>query len=252
MQAMDGADSISERGAAADEDVASLARELGRAYAEQLRFHLDHVGESVDRTDLAVRPDDPRWADRVHETPAAHLSWYDFAAIAERDPELAVRTWHRVKQEARAELMSGQRAALALDRRSDPWERARFLAIRQGFIDEWQPRGGIEFALIDQMTSAHAQYLSWLDRLNDERMNRALLPGGRERGTPPYDPPRVTSAQAVEEAAAMAERFQRLFVRAVRTLRDLRRFTPSVVVQNACQVNLAHQQVNTTSATPEV
>ena len=40
-------------------------------------------------------------------------------------------------------------------------------------------------------------------------------------------------------------------VRLHRTLRDLRRFTPSVVVQNAGQVNVAHQQVNTTGARDE-
>jgi hypothetical protein len=42
----------------------------------------------------------------------------------------------------------------------------------------------------------------------------------------------------------MAERFQRLFVRAVRTLRDLRRYAPTVVVQNAGQVNVAAVQTN--------
>jgi hypothetical protein len=42
----------------------------------------------------------------------------------------------------------------------------------------------------------------------------------------------------------MAERFQRMFVRAERALRDLRRYGPTVIVQNASQVNVGEQQVN--------
>ena len=84
-----------------------------------------------------------------------------------------------------------------------------------------------------------------VQKLNQEGVNRALRPPTLERKrASQYEPLRLTSAQAVEEAAAMAERFQRLFVRAIRTLRDLRRYAPSVVVQNAGQVNLAALQQN--------
>ena len=47
--------------------------------------------------------------------------------------------------------------------------------------------------------------------------------------------------QAVEQAAAMADRFSRMFLRA---LRDLRRYAPAVIVQNAGQVNVAGKQIN--------
>ena len=42
----------------------------------------------------------------------------------------------------------------------------------------------------------------------------------------------------------MAGRCHRTFLRALRALRDLRRYTPSVLVQNAGQVNVGSQQVN--------
>jgi hypothetical protein len=102
------------------------------------------------------------------------------------------------------------------------------------------------------MATAHAEYLGWLERLHAERQDRAVWTNILERNTVQYEPPRISSAEAVEEAAAMAERFHRLFVRAVRTLRELRRFTPSVVVQNAGQVNVGAQQVNSTVALDEV
>ncbi len=50
----------------------------------------------------------------------------------------------------------------------------------------------------------------------------------------------------------MVGRFQRQFLRAQRALRDMRRFTPPMVVnnivQNAGQVNVGAQQVNVTPA----
>ncbi|MDP9311928.1 MAG: hypothetical protein M3R24_13770 [Chloroflexota bacterium] len=44
----------------------------------------------------------------------------------------------------------------------------------------------------------------------------------------------------------MADRFNRLFLRTLRQLRDLRRYTPPMVINNPTQVNIANQQVNMT------
>jgi hypothetical protein len=225
---------------------AGTARELSQVFLALFRSHAAEMLKPEDEQELAARWDGPDWADRLAEAPARLVSWTDVTALVEQHPERVFALWARIKQEAREELAGGHRAALALRDGSEPWERAQFLAIRDAFVEEWRPRGGIELALIDQMATAHSEYLGWLERLHVERQNRAIGPNILERNAASYDPPRVSAAEAVEEAAAMAERFQRLFVRAVRTLRDLRRFTPSVVVQNAGQVNVAHQQVNTT------
>ena len=42
----------------------------------------------------------------------------------------------------------------------------------------------------------------------------------------------------------MVDRFNRLLLRTLRALRDLRRYSSQVVVQNANQVNVGQQQVN--------
>ena len=42
----------------------------------------------------------------------------------------------------------------------------------------------------------------------------------------------------------MVDRFNRLFMRTLRSLRDLRRYSPSVVVQNVGQLNLGQTQLN--------
>jgi hypothetical protein len=59
-----------------------------------------------------------------------------------------------------------------------------------------------------------------------------------------WQPPRLSSNAAIEQAAAIADRFNRLVLRTLRQLRDLRRYTPAVTIQTAGQVNIGTQQVN--------
>jgi hypothetical protein len=59
-----------------------------------------------------------------------------------------------------------------------------------------------------------------------------------------WDPPRVWEHQAIEQAAAMVDRFHKIFQRTLRSLRELRRQAVQLVVQNAKQVNVADRQVN--------
>ncbi len=116
------------------------------------------------------------------------------SVLAAEEGKAALAAWRRIEAEAQAELASGHRATVALEWDSKPWERARFLAIPQAFIDEWQPRGGSEMALIDQMTQAHGTYLFWMTRLHilsvteRKRVDRALKREGR------WEPPRVDAA----------------------------------------------------------
>ena len=56
--------------------------------------------------------------------------------------------------------------------------------------------------------------------------------------------PNIGESHAVEQASAMSDRYNRMFIRTLRALRDLRRHWSTVVVQNAGQVNVGEQQVN--------
>ena len=42
----------------------------------------------------------------------------------------------------------------------------------------------------------------------------------------------------------MVDRFNRIFMRTLRALKDLRRHAPMLVVQNVGQLNVAEQQIN--------
>lgn len=55
---------------------------------------------------------------------------------------------------------------------------------------------------------------------------------------------RQNEVEATREAADMADRWQKTFLRTLRALHDLRRFASPIVIQNAGQVNVANQQVN--------
>ncbi len=179
--------------------------------------------------------------------PVRNLTWNDFDWVAELDMKVALGKWQELKAQARAEWESGQRGAETM-RLSEPWERARYAALLSSFKDEWQPRGGIELALIEQMAQCYSSWLSCLEnylfidffdgseKVDDEEA------GYHSRGY--VVPPRLSRAQYVDRALHTTERFQRMFLRSLRALRDLRRYTPKITIHNEGQVNIAEQQVN--------
>jgi hypothetical protein len=168
-------------------------------------------------------------------------------ALAEHDPALMLECWRAINQLAMDELFAGFRAHRAIATQHEtPWEQAEFLALRSSFILEWQPRGVLEMTLIDTLAQAQTLYERWLRRL----LEATALQTEQTRSLHSYrgakEPPRISDAQAVEQAAQMVERFHRMFLRALRQLGDLRRYTPTpgVTIQNADQVNIGGQQVN--------
>jgi hypothetical protein len=224
--------------ALAPEDLAQvreLGRELARAYREMTAYSREHP--EVVELDGSDQSDD--YAVRL---PSDQVSWWGLSTLAERDPEQSQVIWRRVCQEARDELTSGNRAERVLTFEGTPWERARFLALRDSFRREWHPRGGIEDALIDGAAQAFTVWQEWLGRLNTRSRLEWTDEQAKNDEERRWLPLRVSAYQDLEQCAAMAERFYRVFLRSVRALRDLRRYP--VVVQNAGQVNVGAQQVN--------
>lgn len=222
----------------------ALAVSMADAYRGIMAHHLNDLKLSPEAHHLQVKKDNARllWV------PLHELSWWDMASLLEEDPSKAASTWAQMKEAAQNELASGMRASKVLERLGVPWNRAQFLAVRDAFIEEWQPRGGVELTLIDMMAQAYSEWLYWLEHMHDYATTEDALPDSevaRREGR--WLPPRLGIAQSIDQAAAMADRFNRLFVRTLRQLRDLRRYTPTVTIQNAEQVNIAAEggkQVN--------
>ena len=91
-------------------------------------------------------------------------------------------------------------------------------------------------------------YSAWLTWLQDFHYLHHGEVGRRSReGQGRYEVPRMTSVEYTDRAAGMAERFQRMYMRSLRALRDLRRYTGHITINNAGPLSVAgNQQVNVT------
>jgi hypothetical protein len=94
------------------------------------------------------------------------------------------------------------------------------------------------------MAQALAQWECWLQAVVAWAALGADDAGRASRDGLGRATPRLTTAEALERAGAMADRFNRIFLRTLGALRDLRRYGPTVVVQNAGQVNVGGKQIN--------
>jgi hypothetical protein len=223
-------------------EIGSLGREMARGYLKLLRWYQQEMQVPIAEADTKARAvGDPEWARRALDQPPDQVSWAGLSALLEHHAEEGWAAWERIKTAARDHLTSGHRAAEVLESNGGPWERAQFLAIRNAFREEWQPRGGIEDALIDQMAQAHSMYLYWLNRAHVQASTEGRLEDHKLKQGGYWQPPRVDIAAAMDQAAAMADRFQRLFLRSLRALRDLRRYAPTVVVGSVGQLNVGAQ-----------
>lgn len=166
--------------------------------------------------------------------------------MSEADPKLAVQRWEEIKREALAELKSGHRMAQTMEGYYDagPWEKAQILAIRRDLEDQCTPRNGLERSLFDMMAQALAAVHYWTRRLACWLSTNAASEQRHLKEFEGWRKPSITEAEAIEQAAGMVDRFNRIFLRTARTLRELRRTAPPLIVQNAGQVKVGQQQVN--------
>jgi hypothetical protein len=239
------APAVGYRARPADE-ARELARATAAAFTEMVQLYRDHYQLSAQEAVARTGEDSPAGLDRAQNAAPDQVSWTDLDTLARHDPAAAVRRWEEVKEAARGELRTGERAGQTTEVGFQTcWSRARFLAVRAELIDAIRPRDGAELLLIDQMAVYQVQLWAWQTTLTAYTSVADLGRPGR-RADVRHEPPRLTDAEAMEQAAAMVERFQRLFLKALAALQALRR-QPSVVVRHARQVNVAEQQINVTN-----
>jgi len=226
-----------------------LAAELAQAYGRMVTFYRDQLDMSGPDADARARGADDSPAEtagdlaRIRARPPDQVSWFDLNRIVDRDPEAFAALWRDLKAAARDELSSGHRTAQALDWDGRPWDRARFLAVRDSFRADYQPRPGIEAALVDLAAEAFGDHLAWSEHLHMQAASEVALERHDLDRHGEWKPARLTYAEALEQSARMAERAHQRLVRTVTALASLRRTGP-VYVGQAGQVNIAPQQVN--------
>lgn len=252
----------------------SLLRQMHNAYIRRFAFYRSEAGGALSREEARARAFHPaankdeakKLFSNLMSRSVDSLNFIDLMELQEQAPRAAEKFWERIKQEARAEFESGHLSAniaFPVGYMKQPWNIARYLAVRDSFIDEWNPRGGIELSMIDIMAQAYFQWQFWIE----QTVRRSQTPERDEH--PQYTEwkrhqaeeigeswtdghwlrPYASEVRAIEHAAQMADRFNRIFLRNLRQLRDLRRYSP-VTINNPNQVNIAAeggQQINLTS-----
>lgn len=232
-------------------EVEGVVATLGRAFRNTVNFYKAEYGGGMSHADAVKATEEMeewrrKWA---AEKPARELDWGEISALAEVSLGDGLAAWVRLKEAAENDLASGYRASQVLGGYPDAWTLAQFLAIRDSFCDEWQPRGGIESAMIDMLAVAFSLQMYWASIAHEratrrydeqkEAVSRFEVGGWKS--------PFQSEADAVDQAHRLADGYNRQFLRVLRQLRDLRRYTPPVIVNNGGQVNVAAsggQQVN--------
>ena len=254
----------------------SLLRVLGRQYGENVAFYRSAEGGSLSLEEARKQAyrrnitdeEGFKLLEKLMTMPSEYISFTDLLELHQNSPAAAENMWEMIKLAAGREFESGHRAAEAfepINYMQDAWNRASYLGLRESLCEEWQPRGGIELTMIDAIAQAWLQLQYW----TKESVKRAQTTPRRENfdfiqwkewhsrnknakqwQEGHWDLPYVEEQEAIEHAAQMADRWQKMYFRAIRSLRDWRRYAPPITINNANQVNIATdggQQVNVSS-----
>lgn len=250
----------------------SLFRQMHGAFIQRVAFHKSPGGGSLSTKEARAAAfhacDDKEEAKKIFrsmmELPLENLNFVDLLELHSFAPRVAERFWERAKREGRKEFESGHLAAnitFPVGYMKGLWNIARYIGVRESFIDDWNPHGGIEVAMVDMLAQSYFQWQFWLEqtvkrsetRETETHPDYARWLAQREREFKHngwidgyWNRPYVSEQQAIEHAVQMADRFNRIFMRTLRQLRDLRRYSP-VTINNPNQVNIASdggQQIN--------
>lgn len=251
----------------------SLLRTLSNAYVDQVAYYRSEEGGVLPLEEARARAyrkceneeEAQKLFSQMMSIPANWISLGDLLRMIGFAPRTAENMWEMMKREAQKDVESGHLASKALipvHYMQEAWAIASYLGLRESLAAEWEPRGGIELNLIDMLAQAFLQYQYWVKEsvLRTQTAPRTEEPeytqwkqyksaaakaNGWSHGW--WDIPYVREQEAIEHAAQMADRWNRIYMRTLRNLRDLRRYSVPVTINNPQQVNIAAdggQQVN--------
>jgi hypothetical protein len=224
------------------DDGRELAGELAAAFGTLLEQYRSFFPQTDADKQVTTTP--PEGLERILQLPPDQVQWSDLERLAHEAPAQGRGRWREVQEAARSELRTGHRAARALEIPGDNcWVRAQFLALRNGLHEAWQPRNDLEINLLDQMAQFETLRMHWCEILAGHTALAHVKVRRGQEDESKYERPPQTAAQAIAGAMRMAETCQRLYLRALRALIDLRR-RPTLIVRSAKQVNVGERQVN--------
>jgi hypothetical protein len=230
-----------------------LGERLGKHYGAIIEYYLQLYKAYPDDEEFSpekahariTQPPEQRLKD-ILGMPLSDIDWGDLNTLANSDHARAVEFWEQMKVAADDYVASGMMACETLESKGKPWNRAQFIAIRKRFIEDWGPHGAVEMAMVEMLAQAFISYHHWL-RAANSMMARQYEAADEECLYDKWRLPYQSAADSIERAINMADKFNRLFMRTLRQMRDLRRYSVPVIINNPEQVNVATdggQQVN--------
>lgn len=243
----------------------SIMRELSRSHVNQITFYMKPEGGGLSMEEAvkkaAEKSDESSFREYLKQAVSwnvASITWDTLDVIFRHKPDFAQQVWENIKQEAEKDFKSGHFAAKLFERtewQRDAWKRAHFVAVRDSFIEQFRPQGGIDYSMIDILAVLFFLWMYW----TEEHIERATTEGieplseterkHAEQWKGEWITPRVSVQEAIEQAAQMADRYRRAYQSQLRQMRDWRRYSVPVTINNSGQVNIAAdggQQVNVT------
>jgi hypothetical protein len=252
----------------------SLFRQMQHSFLRTVAFHKSDGGGAISDEEARAKAFHPctdevaakKRFTTLMRIPLDLIHFVDLLELHLIAPRVAERLWELIKREGQKEFTSGHLSAnitFPVGYMKEVWNIARYQGVRSTFIAEWVPKGGIELSLIDIMTQSYFQWQYWVEQTvkrsqtevrrehpeYTEWMNRREREFRRQGWTDGHwSQPYVSEQEAIEHAVQMADRWNRIYMRTLRQLRDLRRYTP-VSITNVSQVNIAAaggKQINVT------
>src|SRR5688500_18961389 len=126
--------------------------------------------------------------------------------LFEADPEAFQEKCAAIKAHA-LEHVRRDYPGLEAAARGGPWEWAQYYAHQSELFGDWKAASGSERSLISQMTQSYMHWLRWQGIMMNWLDGNYL-----EKGEAAAQLPRVSASEAIEQAGAMAERFNRIFL----------------------------------------
>lgn len=150
-------------GLAAYEVERAQRRGEARTFEESERMHREAWGRQWEQ-----RPEDlDEYVELIKSRALHSINWGSIGQVWNASPLEAMELWRAMRLEARDEFLSGHYGARVFEVMSyqhQAWRRAQYLAVRDGLVEEWGPRGASEFILIDQMTQSYVMQLEWTEK----------------------------------------------------------------------------------------
>lgn len=241
----------------------SVLRELHRAMITHILFFTRPEGggltmeEAIKKaTERMEGPEAEDYYKNLSTMSAGSISWLSIDQLFRYHPESAQMIWEDLKEQADLDFKSGHFVAELFegtDWQRDPWKRARFIAVRESFVEQFDPQGGIDYSMIDMLAATFAMWMHWTQEHMYRSTTRSIIQPTKtereyaEKYQGEWIPPRVSEKEAIDHAAQLADRWRRAYQSTLRQMRDWRRYNAPVTINNPGQVNIAAeggQQIN--------